>query len=296
MSETPRAAPSPQRRVTAILDRAARAVGLAHWPRRAPVVPVLHLTGVIGTGSALRPALGIARLDALIERAFDTRRAKAVALLINSPGGSPAQSHLIMRRIRALAAEKKLPVYAFVEDVAASGGYMIACAADEIIADPSSIIGSIGVVSASFGFDRLLERVGVERRVHTAGASKAMLDPFQPERPEDVERLRAIQNDLHAMFIDLVKESRGARLKGSEEDLFSGAFWLAGKAVSLGLADSLGDINAVLRARYGDKVRLKEITAPRGFLARRLAAHRPGLAADFLAAIEERASWARFGL
>jgi len=216
--------------------------------------------------------------------------------VINSPGGSPAQSHLIMRRIRALADEKKLPVYAFVEDVAASGGYMIACAADEIIADPSSIIGSIGVVSASFGFDRLLERIGIERRVHTAGPAKAMLDPFQAERPEDVERLKALQHELHAMFIGLVKQSRGSRLAGNDEELFSGAFWLAGKAVTLGLADSIGDINAVLRARFGEEVRLKEITAPRGFLARRLAARRPGLAEDFLAAVEERASWARFGL
>ena len=264
--------------------------------RRTPVVAVLPLSGAIGAASRFGGGLSMSRLEKVIDSAFAVKGVKAVALVINSPGGSPAQSHLIMRRIRALSTEKKIPVFAFVEDVAASGGYMIACAADEIIADPASILGSIGVVSASFGFDRLLERIGIERRVHTAGPAKAMLDPFQAERPEDVGRLKALQHELHAMFIGLVKQSRGSRLAGNDEELFSGAFWLAGKAVTLGLADSIGDINAVLRARFGEEVRLKEITAPRGFLARRLAARRPGLAEDFLAAVEERASWARFGL
>ena len=268
----------------------------ARLRRGAAVVPVVRLSGLIGAVTPLRQGMTLATVARTLERAFSMRNAKAVALLINSPGGSPVQSRQIYLRIRQLAAEKKLPVLVFVEDVAASGGYMIACAADEIIADPSSIIGSIGVVSASFGFDRLLERIGIERRVHTAGPAKAMLDPFQAERPEDVERLKALQHELHAMFIGLVKQSRGSRLAGNDEELFSGAFWLAGKAVTLGLADSIGDINAVLRARFGEEVRLKEITAPRGFLARRLAARRPGLAEDFLAAVEERASWARFGL
>ena len=271
----------------------------ARWRNRAPVVAVLRLSGVIGAGSPLRPSLNIARLESLIERAFASSRTKAVALVINSPGGSPAQSHLIMRRIRALAVEKNLPVFAFIEDVAASGGYMIACAADEIIADPASIIGSIGVVSASFGFDRLIDKIGVDRRVYTAGRSKAMLDPFRPEQAEDVERLKALQQELHAMFIGLVRERRGAKLTGSDDELFAGAFWLAEKAIAFGLADRLGDINTTLRARFGDKVRLKEISAPRGFLARRLAATAfdgHSLAQGLFAAIEERASWARFGL
>jgi signal peptide peptidase SppA len=235
-----------------------------------------------------------------IERAFAVKRAKAVALVINSPGGSPVQSHLIMRRIRAFSIEKNVPVIAFVEDVAASGGYMIACAADEIIADPASILGSIGVISASFGFDKLIRKIGVERRVHTAGQSKAMLDPFQPEDADDVERLEALQRDIHDMFIALVKERRGERLRGDEDDIFSGAFWTAQRAIDLGLADGLGDLRSTLRARYGDKVKLKPVSIERGFLARRLAgAEAPsaaGLAEAAIAAIEQRSFWSRFGL
>jgi len=269
------------------------------WRRRAPVVAVLRLNGIIGTSAPLRPALNIASVNDLIERAFATSRAKAVALVINSPGGSPAQSHLIMRRIRSLSTEKKIPVYAFIEDVAASGGYMIACAADEIFADPASIIGSIGVVSASFGFDRLIDKIGVDRRVHTAGRSKAMLDPFRPEQADDVEHLKALQQELHTMFIALVRERRGGRL-ADDEGIFTGAFWLAERAIALGLADGLGELNATLRDRFGEKVKLKPISAGRGFIARRLGAtriaHGEALASGFLAAMEERASWARFGL
>src|SRR5262247_4197296 len=176
-----------------------------------PVVPVVRLTGVIGFSTPLKPGLTLAGSARSLERAFAYRRAKAVALLINSPGGSAVQSHLIYKRIRALAEEKTLPVIAFVEDVAASGGYMIACAADEIVADLSSIVGSIGVVGGSFGFHRLLERIGVERRLYTSGEHKAMLDPFLPERPDDVERLKSIQREVHEMFIALVRESRGVR-------------------------------------------------------------------------------------
>ena len=167
----------------------------------------------------------------MLERAFSVPGIKAVALVVNSPGGSAAQSHLIFRRIRALAEEKKLPVLVFVEDAAASGGYMIACAGDEIFADPSSIVGSIGVVSASFGFDRLIERFGIERRVHTAGENKAMLDPFRPENPKDVERLKALQARIHEVFVDLVQGRRGARLKAENPDLFSGAFWVGAEAL-----------------------------------------------------------------
>ena len=272
----------------------------ARWREPAPLVPVLRLSGVIGPTAPLRSGLNMARIADALDRAFSAKGAKAVALVINSPGGSPAQSHLIMRRIRALAAEKKLPVYAFVEDVAASGGYMIACAADEIIADPTSILGSIGVVSASFGFDRLIEKIGVERRVHTAGRSKAMLDPFRPENPEDVARLEALQQEIHALFIALVKERRGERLNGTEEELFSGAFWTAGKAIELGLADAIGDVRSSLRQRFGDKVRLKTVASERGFLMRRLAGAAepvsPRLAEEALATLETRAIWARFGL
>jgi serine protease SohB len=271
----------------------------AKWRERAPVVPVLRLNGVIGAAGPLRTGLSIAKVAGSIEKAFCVKNAKAVAIVVNSPGGAPAQAHLIMRRIRAFAAEKNLPVIAFVEDVAASGGYMIACGADEIYADPSSILGSIGVISASFGFERLIEKIGVERRVHTAGRSKSMLDPFQPEDPEDVERLEILQRDIHDMFIALVKERRGVRLAPEDDEIFSGAFWTAERAIALGLADGLGDVRSVLRARFGNKVRLKPITADRGFLLRRL----PGAHADTpeileaaLGVIEQRAYWSRFGL
>jgi signal peptide peptidase SppA len=266
------------------------------WRGSSKVVPVLRLGGVIGAVSPLRSGLSMAKTASAIERAFAVKRAAAVALVINSPGGSPAQSHLIMRRIRALAVEKKLPVLAFVEDVAASGGYMIACAADEIIADPNSILGSIGVVSTSFGFDRLIERYGIERRVHTAGPSKAMLDPFRPEDPEDVRRLEALQRDIHALFIALVKERRGGRLQGSDEELFSGAFWTAGQAIAYGLADRLGDVRSVLRERFGDEVTLKPIAQERSFWRRPVGAETATLASGLVEALETRAHWARFGL
>jgi serine protease SohB len=273
------------------------------WRRRAPVVAVLPLAGAIGAAARFGGGLNIGRLEKVIDNAFTVKGVKAVALLINSPGGSPAQSHLIMRRIRALADEKKLPVFAFVEDVAASGGYMIACAADEIIADPASILGSIGVVSASFGFDKLIDKIGVERRVHTAGRSKTMLDPFSPEKPEDIERLAALQRDIHDMFIGLVKERRAGRLKADDDALFTGEFWLAPRAIELGLADSLGDVRGVMRQRFGEKVRFKTIAESRGFLSRRLgfgahfsAAESEQLTEGVIAALEGRAIRARFGL
>ena len=181
-----------------------------------PIVPVVRLSGAIGISSPLKPGLTLASVARSLDRAFAMRNIRAVALSINSPGGAAAQSHLIYRRIRALADEKKIPVIAFVEDVAASGGYMIACAADEIICDPSSIVGSIGVVGGSFGFDKLIEKIGVERRLYTSGENKAMLDPFLPEKPEDVERLKAIQREIHESFIALVKARRGAKLDSRE--------------------------------------------------------------------------------
>jgi serine protease SohB len=275
----------------------------AKWRRRAPVVAVLRLSGVISAASRFGGGLNIAKLEKTIDSAFEVKGAEAIALVINSPGGSPAQSHLIMRRIRALADEKKLPVFAFVEDVAASGGYMIACAADEIIADPTSIIGSIGVVSASFGFDKLIEKLGVERRVHTAGRSKSMLDPFRPEKEEDVERLLALQKDVHDIFIALVRERRGNKLKASDDTLFTGEFWLASRAIELGLADGIGDIRSIMRQRFGEKVRFKVVSEPRGFLSRRLgleagltAAQSEQLTEGVLIAIEARAIRSRFGL
>src|SRR6188474_255957 len=221
----------------------------AKFRRDAAIVPVVRLSGVIGAVTPLRPGMSLGGVARLLERAFGTRGAKAVAIVINSPGGSPVQSHQIHNRIRQLAAEKKLPVLMFVEDVAASGGYMIACAGDEIICDPSSIIGSIGVVGGSFGFQGLIEKLGIERRLYTSGKNKAMLDPFLPEKADDVARLKEIQNEIHVMFIDLVKKSRGGKLKGSEDELFSGAYWTGTKSIDLGLSDAIGDLRTVLRAR-----------------------------------------------
>ena len=269
-----------------------------------PVVPVVRLSGVIGIGTPLRPGLMLSTAARSLERAFATRHARAVALLINSPGGSPTQSHLIMLRIRQLAEEKKILVLAFIEDVGASGGYMLACAADEIICDQYSIVGSIGVVGGSFGFPKLMEKLGIERRIYTAGDRKVMLDPFEPEKPEDVKRIKAIQKDIHTHFIALVKERRGTKLNGPDKTLFSGEFWTAPAAIELGLADSLGDMRSTLCARYGDKVRTPLISAERSFFGRRLEGvnlagafgNRPGFADDLLSTLEARALWSRFGL
>lgn len=272
----------------------------ARWRKPRPRVAVLRLNGVIGAVSPLRQGLSIATVAPTLERAFAMPRLSAVAIVINSPGGSAAQSHLIYRRIRALAAEKKVPVLAFVEDVAASGGYMIACAADEIIADPASLVGSIGVVSASFGFDKLIERIGVDRRVHTQGDAKAMLDPFRPENPEDVARLKAIQADVQALFTSLVSERR-PKLDTSQS-LFTGAVWSGRQALELGLIDVLGDARSVLRERYGEKVDFRMIAEQKGSLIARLLRRAgpgqssAGLPEAWIGAIEERAAWARFGL
>src|SRR6202521_3474509 len=239
----------------------------ARLRRGVAVVPVVRLSGVIGAVTPLRPGMSLTGVAKTLERAFATKNAKAVALMINSPGGSPVQSRQIYLRIRQLAAEKKLPVLVFVEDVAASGGYMIACAGDEIFCDPSSILGSIGVVGGTFGFQELIKKVGVERRLYTAGAHKAMLDPFLPENPDDVARVKSIQREIHAIFIALVKESRGSRLKGGDDVLFTGEYWAGETSISLGLADSIGDLRSTLRARYGDKVLTPVIAPSTGLLS-----------------------------
>ena len=278
----------------------------ARWRRGAAVVPVVRLSGVIGAVTPLRPGMTLAGVAKMLERAFATKNAKAVALVINSPGGSPVQSRQIYLRIRQLAAEKKLPVLVFVEDVAASGGYMIACAGDEIFCDPSSILGSIGVVGGSFGFQELIKKIGVERRLYTAGEHKAMLDPFLPEDPDDVARVKALQREIHAIFIALVKESRGTRLKGAEDVLFSGEYWAGETSIAFGLADAIGDLRSTLRARYGDKVQTPVIAPPTGLLAglmgRKSGAGTAvaldglaGLPDELISALETRAIWAKFG-
>jgi signal peptide peptidase SppA len=277
-----------------------------------PVVGVLRLAGAIGSFGPVRSGLTLVGLETAIGRAFKLPRLAAVALSINSPGGSPVQSDLIARRIRDLAAEKDIPVIAFCEDVAASGGYWLACAADEIFARDTSIVGSIGVISASFGFPDLMQRIGVERRIHTSGDKKSMLDPFSKEDPKDVTRLKAIQKEIHGSFQTMVRERRGERLKGSDKVLFSGEFWTGSKAVELGLVDGLGELRQTMRARYGDKVILKRMDSTGPWWRRRLAGSSLGfagaagrfdprdwprdLAAGALAAAEERALWSRFGL
>ncbi|MBW7921303.1 MAG: S49 family peptidase [Rubellimicrobium sp.] len=253
-----------------------------------PVVAVVRLQGSIATGGR---SLSDAALAPLIGRAFTRGRPVAVALEINSPGGSPVQSSLIAARIRRLAGEKKLPVHAFVEDVAASGGYWLATAADSIWVDPGSIVGSIGVVSAGFGFPDLLARAGVERRVHTAGTAKSQRDPFLPERDEDVARLRGLLDELHEVFIAQVQARRGARLV-DDPPLFTGDYWLGAQAVALGLADGIGHLVPKMKEIYGPKVRLRRYGPKRGLLARFGA-----VAVDqALAAVEERAMFARYGL
>ncbi len=271
------------------------------------VVPVVRLSGVIGAVTPLRPGMSLAGVARVLERAFSMRNAKAVALVINSPGGSPVQSRQIYLRIKQLAAEKKLPVLVFVEDVAASGGYMIACAGDEIFCDPSSILGSIGVVGGSFGFQEAIKRLGIERRLYTAGAHKAMLDPFLPENPDDVAKLKALQREIHQIFIALVKESRGARLKGADDTLFTGEYWAGETSIALGLADGIGDLRSTLRARYGEKVLTPVIAQPTGLLSGLLGRKSAGagqlsamesmasLPDDLISAVETRAIWAKFG-
>ncbi len=276
---------------------------------RAPVVPVLRLSGPIGMATPLRPGLTLSALAEPIEKAFSMSKLPAVAVVVNSPGGSPVQSNLILKRIRQFAEEKKKRVYVFCEDVAASGGYYVAAAGDEIYADASSIIGSIGVISAGFGFVEAIDKLGIERRVHTAGVSKSILDPFLPEKTEDVEKLKSLQRDIHDVFIGVVKDRRPGMLKGPDAEVFSGAFWSAPKAFEYGLIDGITDIRTKVRELFGDKVRLKSVPLAKGGLLGRLrrtsisdewasaaVTGRLALADDLVSALETRALWSRFGL
>ncbi len=259
--------------------------------KRRPRVSVLRLSGMIASGGRAG-ALNDESLAPLIEKAFRKGRPDAVALVINSPGGSPVQSSLIAARIRRLAEEKQIPVLAFVEDVAASGGYWLASAADEIWLDENSVVGSIGVISAQFGFPEFIARHGIERRVHTAGRSKSMLDPFQPEKPADVKRLNAMLSQIHESFIAQVRTRRSGKLDETEKSLFTGEVWIGPRAVELGLADGIAHLVPKLKERFGEKVRLNVLRRRRPLLGR-LGVQ---MMESGLAAIEERAAWARFGL
>jgi signal peptide peptidase SppA len=270
-----------------------------------PKVAVIRLNGVISSDGRFGRGLNLAGAAGAIAQAFELYELKAVAFAINSPGGYPVQSNLIFKRIRALADEKDIPVYAFAEDVAASGGYMLALAADEIYADPSSIVGSIGVISAGFGFDKAIEKFGVERRIYTAGENKSTLDPFSPEKPEDVERLKRLQLQVHETFKAMVRDRRGDKLKGEDSELFTGEFWAGGEAVEKGLIDGLADMRSFCREKFGEKIKLVVISQEKGFWKRGRGIGmgsnatsgllRPS-AKEAMISLEERSLWSQFGL
>jgi len=262
--------------------------------KKKKIVAHIKLNGVIGNVGKFKQGIDFAGQEEIIEKAFSLKKAKAVAITINSPGGSPVQSHLIYKFIRAQAKKNKKKVIVFAEDVAASGGYLIACAGDEIYANSSSIIGSIGVIYSSFGFTELIKKIGVERRVHTAGKNKSTLDPFLDEKSEDIERLKTIQLELHKDFIKVVEESRGSKLKKSEIELFSGEFWSGNKAKELGLIDRVGNANEVLKEKFGEDVTIKKFEKSKGWLSKKLSSS--GSQIDQLANIlEERSIWQRYG-
>ena len=278
----------------------------ARWRKGVNRVAVVRLQGVIGIGTPLRPGLTLHGVNDALERAFSLSGVNAVALVVNSPGGSPVQSALIVDRVRQLAAEKDIPVYAFAEDVAASGGYWLVLGGDEIYADITSIIGSIGVMSAGFGFVDAMKKLGIERRVQTAGENKVILDPFQPKKKKDTDRLKEIQTDMHEAFKEFVRERRGAKLDESNKDIFSGAFWTGRKAVDMGLIDGLGNMHQVLRDKLGEDVDIKNIPiARKGLLGRlmpgvddgalALADLKNGWPEEFVSSLEARGIWARYG-
>jgi signal peptide peptidase SppA len=274
------------------VDTTKRRSWLSRIMRRGTVIPVVRLHGVIAAEQR-QGRLNIATVAPLLRRAFAIKSAPAVAIIVNSPGGSPVQSRLISKRIRDLADEHNKPVLVFVEDAAASGGYFIAVAGDEIIADPSSIVGSIGVIMAGFGFVGTLEKLGIERRVHTAGKNKSTLDPFLPEKASDIERIKQFELDIHQVFIDHVKARRGSRLKASDDVLFTGEWWPGIRGVDLGLVDAIGDIHETLRARYGNDIQLKVIEPKRPWFGIPRLGFSTG---EATATVEDRAVWGRFGL
>ena len=261
-----------------------------------PIIAHIRLSGVIGNVGRFQQGLSYASHRDIIKKAFSIKKAKAVAISINSPGGSPVQSHLLYSLIRKLADENKMKVITFAEDVAASGGYMLACAGDEIYANASSIVGSIGVIYSGFGFQDLIKKAGVERRVHTAGKSKSILDPFVEEKPEDIKKLKDIQEDLHKEFINLVKHSRKEKLKSNDDVLFNGEFWAGGKAKELGLIDGIGNVFQVLEDRFGKDVKIKNFEKQEGWLKKKLSSSMADAASSVLTELETRSFWNRFGL
>ena len=263
--------------------------------KKKKIVPYIRLSGVIGNVGKFKQGIDFANQQDIIKKAFSVKKASAIAISINSPGGSPVQSHLIYNYIRDLAKKKKIKVLVFAEDVAASGGYLIACAGDEIYANSSSIIGSIGVISSSFGFKDLIQKIGVERRVYTAGKNKSTLDPFLEEKKEDVERLKNIQLDLHADFINVVKESRSKKLKKNDNDLFTGEFWSGSKSKELGLIDNIGNADSVLKEKFGEDVVIKKFEKGKSWITKKLSGSSESHIDQLIQALEERSIWQKYG-
>ena len=262
--------------------------------KKKKIIPHIKLTGVIGNVGRFKQGIDFAGQEEIIKKAFSIKKAPAVAISINSPGGSPVQSHLIHDFIRSEAKKNNKKVIIFAEDVAASGGYLIACSGDEIYANPSSIIGSIGVISASFGFKDLIQKIGIQRRVYTAGKNKSTLDPFLDEKKEDIDRLKNIQLDLHKDFIEVVEKSRSTKLKkDSGIELFSGEFWSGRKAKELGLIDGIGNADQILREKFGEKIIIKKFEKAKGWLARKLSSENHTEQA--ISILEERSIWQRYG-
>ena len=262
--------------------------------RKSQYVSCIPLNGIIAPNIGRRKGLNLNELDKVIEQAFSVKNLKAVVLQINSPGGSPVQSEMISKRVRDLSEKKNVPVLAFVEDVAASGGYWLACAADEIFASKASIIGSIGVVSSSFGFDKAIDKIGIDRRLYTSGENKAILDPFLPENKEDVKRLKDIQKELHNQFISFVKSRRGSKIANKDKDLFTGAFWSGEKSLDLGLIDAFGEMKFTLKERFGEDVKIKEFAPKKKLFG--FGSLFSGALDILIYKIEERISFKRFGL
>ncbi len=263
--------------------------------KKKKIIPHIKLSGVIGNVGKFKQGIDFSSQEEIISKAFAVKKAPCIAITINSPGGSPVQSHLIYNFIRQKAAKHKRKVIVFAEDVAASGGYLIACAGDEIYANSSSIIGSIGVIYSSFGFTELIKKIGVQRRVHTAGKNKSTLDPFLEEKQEDIERLKNIQLDLHRDFINVVETSRGSKLKKHETELFSGEFWSGTKAKGLGLIDEIGDVNQVLKQKFGEDVVIKKFEKSKGWLSKKLSSSNDQVD-QFANILEEKSIWQRYGL
>ncbi len=263
--------------------------------KKKKIIPHLRLTGVIGNAGKFKQGIDFSGQEEIIKKAFSIKKSLCVAITINSPGGSPVQSHMIYSLIRNLAKKNKKKVLVFAEDVAASGGYLIACAGDEIYANSSSIIGSIGVIYSSFGFTELIKKIGVQRRVHTAGKNKSTLDPFLDEKEDDIKRLKKIQLDLHQDFIDVVERSRGLKLQKKDIELFSGEFWSGKQAKQLGLIDGIGDVNQILKEKYGESIIIKKFEKSKSWLSRKLSSSNDQID-QFANILEERSIWQRYGL